>query len=123
MRHYLQRWRVEDFFRVLKSGCRVEHLAFRSADRLQRAIAINAVIDWRIMLMTLLDRETPAYQPGLMFTDHELGFLADYAGQFGLDAPTDLGPQCAWWPIWAAIGIASTTPRRATRSCGMATVP
>ena len=39
---YLQRWRVEDFFRVLKSGCRVEFLLFRTADRLQRAIAINA---------------------------------------------------------------------------------
>ena len=34
----------EDFFRVLKPGCKVEHLAFRTADRLQRAIAINAVI-------------------------------------------------------------------------------
>ncbi len=44
VRHYLQCWRVEDFFRVLKPGCKVEHLAFRTADRLQRAIAINAVI-------------------------------------------------------------------------------
>ena len=51
---YLQKWRIEDFFRVLKSGCRVEYLAFHTADRLQRAIAINAVIAWRIMLMTLL---------------------------------------------------------------------
>ncbi|MDE2826716.1 MAG: IS4 family transposase [Bacteroidota bacterium] len=91
VRHYLQRWRVEDFFRVLKSGCRVEHLAFRSADRLQRAIAINSVIAWRIMLMTLLGREVPACEPGLMFTDHELGFLADYAAQFGLGGPADLG--------------------------------
>ncbi len=41
---YLQRWKVEDFFRVLKSGCRTEFLLFRTAERLQRAIAINAVI-------------------------------------------------------------------------------
>ena len=60
VRHYLQRWRVEDFFRVLKSGCRVEHLAFRTADRLRRAIAINSVIAWRIMVMTLLGRQVPA---------------------------------------------------------------
>ena len=45
--YYLQRWRVEDFFRLLKSGCRVEHLAFRTADQLQRAITLNAVIAWR----------------------------------------------------------------------------
>ncbi len=50
----LQRWRIEDFFRVLKSGCRTEFLLFRTADRLQRAVAVNAVIAWRIMVMTLL---------------------------------------------------------------------
>lgn len=91
VRHYLQRWRVEDFFRVLKSGCRVEHLAFRTADRLQRAVAINSVIAWRIMLMTLLGREVPECEPGLMFTDHELDFLADYAAQRGLGGPASLG--------------------------------
>ena len=39
--YYLRRWRIEDLFRVLKSGCRVEHLAFHTADRLQRAVTIN----------------------------------------------------------------------------------
>ena len=62
MRHYLQRWRAEDFFRVLKSGCKVGHLAFRTADRLERAIAINAVIAWRLMVMTLLGRPADATQ-------------------------------------------------------------
>ena len=75
VRHYLQRWRVEDYFRVLKSGCRVEHLAFRTADRLQRAIAINSVITWRIMVMTLLGRQVPECEAELMFTDPELDFL------------------------------------------------
>ena len=89
--HYLQRWRIEDFFRVLKSGCRVEFLAFRTAERLQRAIAINAVIAWRIMLMTLLGRQVPDCDSTLMFTDHELGFLRDYAAQYRLSGPQSLG--------------------------------
>ena len=89
--YYLQRWRVEDFFRVLKSGCRVEFLLFRTADRLQRAIAINAVIAWRIMVMTLLGRQVPDCEPQLMFTDQELGFLRDYAHQYALKAPERLG--------------------------------
>ena len=88
---YLQRWRIEDFFRVLKSGCRVEFLLFRTADRLQRAIAINAVIAWRIMVMTLLGRQVPDGEPQLMFTDGELGFLRDYAIEHGLGAPDRLG--------------------------------
>ena len=62
-------------------GCRAEHLAFDSAERLQRALTIQAVIAWRLMLMTLLGREVPEYDAELMFTDIELRFLADYAAE------------------------------------------
>ena len=88
--HYLRRWRVEDFFRVLKSGCRAEHLGFHSAERLQRAITIQAVIAWRLMLMTLLGREVPECDAELLFTDIELRFLADYAADCALSAPDTL---------------------------------
>ena len=88
--YYLRRWRVEDFFRVLKSGCRAEHLGFHSAERLQRALTIQAVIAWRLMLMTLLGREVPEYDAELLFTDIELRFLADYAADSGLAVPDTL---------------------------------
>ena len=88
---YLKRWRIEDFFRVLKSGCRTEFLMFRTADRLQRAIAINAVIAWRIMVMTLLGREVPDCGADLLFTDHELNFLRHYAAKSRLNTPDTLG--------------------------------
>ena len=88
--YYLRRWRVEDFFRVLKSGCRAEHLGFHSAERLQRALTIQAVIAWRVMLMTLLAREVPHCDAELMFTDMELRFLTDYAADAALPAPSDL---------------------------------
>ena len=88
--HYLRRWRVEDFFRVLKSGCRAEHLGFHSAERLERALTIQAVIAWRLMLMTLLGREVPECDAELLFSDVELRFLADYATDSGLSAPNTL---------------------------------
>ena len=88
---YLKRWKIEDYFRILKSGCRVEYLAFRTADRLTCAIAINAVIAWRIQLMTLLGREAPHNDPQLMFTDEEITFLQDYARAYGQPAPENLG--------------------------------
>ena len=91
VRHYLQRWRVEDFFRVLKSGCRVQYLRFRTADRLQRAIAINSVIAWRLLLLTLLGRQVPDCEPQLLFTDDELEFLKEYAEIEGLAGPDSLG--------------------------------
>ena len=88
--YYVRRWRVEDFFRVLKSGCRAEHLGFHSAERLQRAITIQAVIAWRLMLMTLLGREVPDCDAELLFSDVELRFLNDYAADCGLGAPDTL---------------------------------
>ena len=88
--HYLRRWRVEDFFRVLKSGCRAEHLGFHSAERLERALTIQAVIAWRLMLMTLLGREVPECDAELLFSDIELRFLAAYAADAALPAPCDL---------------------------------
>ena len=60
---YCMRWRIEDWHRVLKSGCRVEDAAHKTAERLKRSIAINLVIAWRIMLMTLLGRETRSFPP------------------------------------------------------------
>ena len=88
--HYLRRWRIEDFFRVLKSGCRAEHLGFHSAERLQRALTIQAVIAWRLMLMTLLGREVPECDAELLFSDIELRFLTDYAADAALPAPRNL---------------------------------
>ncbi|WP_293886031.1 transposase [Thiolapillus sp.] len=58
-RWYTLRWRIEDWHRALKSGCKIDDLAHETAERLRRAIGINLVIAWRIMLMTLLGRETP----------------------------------------------------------------
>ena len=88
--YYLRRWRIEDLFRVLKSGCRVEHLAFHTADRLQRAVTINTVIAWRLMVMTLLGRDVPGCDAQLLFTDIELRFLTDYAEELGLPPPDHL---------------------------------
>ncbi len=88
--HYLRRWRVEDFFRVLKSGCRAENLGFHSAERLERALTIQAVIAWRLMLMTLLGREVPECAAEFLFSDVELRFLNDYAADCGLSAPHTL---------------------------------
>ena len=69
----------------------MEHLLFRTATRLQRAIAINAVIAWRIMVMTLLARQVPDCEPELMFADHELAFLRDHASEHDRPPPDRLG--------------------------------
>jgi hypothetical protein len=79
LRWYTLRWRIEDWHRVLKSGCKIDDLAHETAERLRRAIGINLVIAWRIMLMTLLGRETPELPAEILFSDVELRTLHAYA--------------------------------------------
>jgi len=79
LRWYTLRWRIEDWHRVLKSGCRIGKLAHGTAERLRRAIAINLVIAWRIMVMTLLGRENPELPAEVIFSDVELRVLHAYA--------------------------------------------
>ena len=79
LRWYCLRWRIEDWHRVLKSGCRIEDIAHATANRLRRAIAVNLVIAWRIMLMTLLGREAPDLPADVLFSDLELQTLSAFA--------------------------------------------
>jgi len=91
LRWYALRWRIEDWYRVLKSGCRIGDLAHESAERLRRAIGINLVIAWRIMLMTLMGRETPELPAELLFSDIELRTLQAFARKKGLNPPSMVG--------------------------------
>lgn len=56
---YAQRWKIERYHYVLKSGCRVEELQLESADRIERALAIYTVVAWRLMYMTYVARIAP----------------------------------------------------------------
>ena len=53
---YTQRWHIEVYFKVLKSGDpKVEQARFQTKDRLVRYIALLSVIAWRLYYMTLLN--------------------------------------------------------------------
>ena len=105
--HYVQRWRVEDCFRVLKSGCGAQRAAFRTALRLQRHIAIQSVIAWRL---TLLGRQVP-----------ELAFWATTRASTAWMHRTASGRPCAWWRTSRGTEAGSTIARRVTRRSGKAT--
>jgi len=56
---YTCRWQIEIFFKILKSGCRIEQRQFESAERIKRCLALDAVIAWRVLYLTMLSRSTP----------------------------------------------------------------
>ena len=88
---YRLRWRIEDWHRVLKTGCKAEYLGHQSGDRIERAVTIKAVIAWRLMAMTLLGRERPELGAEVLFSDMEILALKDFAQDRRLSLPDNLG--------------------------------
>lgn len=56
---YVCRWQIEVYFRILKTGCGIEHLQLADFSRLQVAIAIYLIVAWRIQFLLTLGRDTP----------------------------------------------------------------
>lgn len=91
---YTRRWRIEEWHRVLKSGCKVQEHQNETAERLKRVIAIDAVLAWRIQLMTLLGREVPELPCTVFFDEWEVEVLEAIEqdkGKRGKKLPLTLG--------------------------------
>ncbi|SFF06045.1 Transposase Tn5 dimerisation domain-containing protein [Paenibacillus algorifonticola] len=56
---YIHRWKIERFHYILKSGCEVEKLQSRTAERLEKLILFYSIISVRILGMTYLARKHP----------------------------------------------------------------
>lgn len=59
IQYYCVRWMIELFFRVLKSGCRVEERRFEQIDRLQSCLAVYLIVAWRTLYVCRLGRDCP----------------------------------------------------------------
>ncbi len=91
---YTRRWRIEEWHHVLKSGCKVQEHQNETAQRLRRVIAIDAVLAWRIQLMTLLGREVPELPCTVFFDEWEVKVLEAIEkrkGKRGMKPPFSLG--------------------------------
>ncbi len=75
---------------MLKFGCKMQLLQHRSVERIERAVAIRAVIAWRLMVMTLVGRQTPELPADLLFTEIELMVLRDFARDRKLPTPDNV---------------------------------
>jgi hypothetical protein len=73
---YAQRWKIETFHKILKSGCHAEQAKLRTAERLVNLIAILCILSWRIFWITMLNRTTPDAAPDEAFTELDQ-FLLD----------------------------------------------
>ena len=59
IRWYRMRWQIEVYFKVLKSGTKIEHCRLQTQQRLRRYIALMSVIAWRLYWVTMYNRHAP----------------------------------------------------------------
>jgi hypothetical protein len=68
---YTCRWQIELFFKILKSGCRIEQRQLETAARLRRCLAVYAVVAWRILYLTMESRRVPHLSCEALLTPEE----------------------------------------------------
>lgn len=68
---YSKRWCIEVFFKVLKSGCKIDTLRLQTPARIENYIALAMIVAWKVMLTTYLPREYPNEPCTSMFTEIE----------------------------------------------------
>ena len=130
---YRRRWLVEIFFRILKSGCRVEALQLGTLERLERALVIYLIIAWRILQLVTWGRDCPDLPCEVVFDSEEwqaawivakrcqppetpptlnemVRLIARFGGFLGRKSDAHPGPKALWIGLQRvrefAIGIA-----------------
>jgi hypothetical protein len=71
LKWYSKRWLIEEYFRVLKSGCAIEERQLRTSDRLENCLAIDAIIAWRILFLMYIGRKIPDLPASILFNETE----------------------------------------------------
>jgi len=71
LKYYQKRWVIEEYFKVLKSGCAIEERQLREFDRLEKCLMLDSVVAWRILFLMYAGRELPDLPATILFTDDE----------------------------------------------------
>jgi hypothetical protein len=95
---YSCRWVIETFHKVLKSGCRIEERQFGHATRVERYLAIDSIVAWRVLLLTMQGRTQPGLSAELVLEPVEWRALCCYTHRLPTppDTPPTLGEVVKW---------------------------
>jgi hypothetical protein len=69
--YYAARWTIEVYYRVLKTGCRVEQIQLETLERVKNCLAFYKIIAWSVLYLTHLSRECSEIPCSAFFTDDE----------------------------------------------------
>jgi hypothetical protein len=92
VKYYKLRWRIEDFHKVLKSGCKIERTQLKSAARIQVLLALSCAVAVFLLQLTHWARTEPDAPCTLVLSDDQWRVLWEYTHKQpvppGLCAPT-----------------------------------
>lgn len=117
--YYAARWSIEVYFRVFKSGCKVEDIQLETTARLLPCLMLYRIIAWRVLHVTMLGRECPDLPCEALFSEAEwksvwcivrkekppaasptlrefLRILSELGGHNGRKHDSPPGPQTIW---------------------------
>ena len=83
IRWYSLRWRIEMYFKVLKSGFRVEACRLGTADRLICYLTLMSIVAWRLFTITLIARTNPSMPCSELLSELEWKVLAAKSSRNG----------------------------------------
>jgi hypothetical protein len=69
--YYVLRWQIELYFKILKSGCKIEELQLESLDRLVKCVSMYMIVSWRILFLSYLGRNCPELPCSLFYDESE----------------------------------------------------
>ena len=72
---YAQRWKIETFHKILKSGCKAEESKLRTAERLTSLLAVYCIVGWRIFWLCMTNRADPEAPANSAFCETEIQIL------------------------------------------------
>lgn len=72
---YRRRWSIEEFHKILKSGCTVEDCRLQTRERLSRYLMLFCVIAWRIFWIVHISRVSPHSPAEIVLTKSEIGTI------------------------------------------------
>jgi hypothetical protein len=72
---YLCRWEIEVFFKVLKSGCKIENLQLTKESNIHKCISMYMIVSIKVLFLMKLGREHPSLASEIIFSEIEIKCL------------------------------------------------
>ena len=91
MSWYERRWGIEEYFRLLKTGTRIEDRRLRDAEALGKCLVFDAITAWRVFNLDRYARDAPDTLAEEVLTADEMAVIEGVTEAERLRPPRERG--------------------------------